>query len=284
MAMSLPNSAGIRLRQIAQGAQWVRDGGTMPESWAEEIEHTLQFLDGQGQFQPRLNSLRGNWRQLNGVLAEGRTGRFLDSLGFRILAWEPPSLTGYPGDLLVQWKALTPIFVEVKGPDWEGEFQSQLPNHKFLKRKALGKQVDGEAGAVSPVGMPFQVIRDNAMKKFAPNQPNMVVIVDGLLVSPANARGVIDSHVEKFFGEPQTDKLGAILFLLAECPAGGQVRYRSNFYTNPLALAACLLPEHAAVVLNDRAVRDWAERKAEATNRKRNRRKELAELSRKLCG
>jgi hypothetical protein len=79
-------------------AKWVRDGNyTISNSWNKEMEDVLRFFDEQNQLERRLPRLQGKWRKLAAELAEGRTGRFLYSHGFRILAWEPPSVTGCPG-------------------------------------------------------------------------------------------------------------------------------------------------------------------------------------------
>lgn len=83
---------------------------------------------------------------------------------------------------------------------------------EFFERKALVKYVDGEGRAASPVQIPFKVIRDNALKKFTDDRPNMVVVVDDLMISPAEARGVnrrpswgVASRAR--FGVPRRDPL-----------------------------------------------------------------------------
>jgi hypothetical protein len=187
------------------------------------------------------------------------------------------------GDLLVEGKTLAPIFIEVKGPDWEGEFEGELEKEEFFERKTLGKYVDGEGRAASPVEIPFKVIRHNALKKFADDRPNMVVIVDDLMLSPAVARGIIDGQVREFLREPGSARLGAILFLRPECPVGEPVRYLSNFYDNPAALSACQLPEDAVAVLKDRAEQDSAIVQAEANRWADDPQRTLEDLATKLC-
>jgi len=285
MPVTIPNSAGPYLRRIAVSAKWVRDGNyTISNSWTKEMEDVLRFFDEQNQLQRRLPRLQGKWRELAAELAEGRAGRFLHSHGFRILAWEPPSLTGCPGDLLVQAKTPAPIFVEVKCPDWEGEFEGELEKKEFFERKALGKYVDGEGRAASAVEIPFRVIRDNALKKFTDDRPNMVVVVDDLMLSPAEARGIIDGQVRGFLREPALARLGAILFLKPECPVGEPVRYLSNFYDNPAALPACQLPRDAVAVLKDRAEQDSTIVHDEANRWTDDPQRTLEDLATKLCG
>lgn len=284
MPIALPINAGRHLQRIARDAKWARDGkGTVTDSQAEEIEDTLRFLDGHDQLECRLNRLRGKWRELVAELAEARTGRFLTNLGFQILGWQPPSPTGCLGDLLVRWGSSVPIFVEVKAPDWEGEFEGELEKEEFFKRKSLGKYVDGEGRAASPVEIPFRVIRENALKKFADDRPNLAVVVDDLMMSPADARGIIDGQVREFFREPATARLGGILFLLVERPVGSAVSYVSNFYDNPDALVPCQLSKPAVTTLTDRAEQDSAMLDAEALRWSEDRQGALEELARKLC-
>jgi hypothetical protein len=223
------------------------------------MEDTLRFYDQQGRLLPRLKGLRGNRRKLFAELAEARAGRFLNNSGSRILGWEPPSHMGNNlGDILVQWGATAPVFVEVKGPDWEGEFEGELEKEEFLKRKALGRYVDVESRAVSPVGTSFRVIRKNILRKLAGDRPSLAVIVDDFRDSPAEARGVIEGSVAAFFGGPDVKRLGGVLFLKPETVWGKPVYYLSNFYHNPNAFAACRLPGPVIDVLTASADRDAA--------------------------
>jgi len=254
MPMSLPENAGPYLRKIFDGARWARDGsGTLRPSIATEIESTLRFYDRQGRFERRLARLRGNNRELLAELAEPRAGRFLCDHGFQILEWEPPSKTGYPGDLLAQFGESAAIFTEVKAPDWEGEL---TPEERMGGRKQHGKFLHAEARAVGLALMPLQVVRDNALKKFSFDRPNLVVVVDNLFASPADARGVMEWQVDEFFQDFRTRCLGGILFLNVDCPAGRAVRYISNFYENPEAVPYCRIPESAVRILTACAERD----------------------------
>jgi hypothetical protein len=256
MPMSLPIDAGTYLRKIFDGARWAGDGnGALRPSLAAEIEATLRFYDQQGRFERRLARLRGNYRELLAELAEPRAGRFLHEEGFQILEWEPPSSTGYPGDLLVQFEGSAAIFAEVKAPDWEGEL---TPEERAAGRKQQGKFLHAEARAVGLALGPLQVIRNNALKKFSVDRPNLVVVVDNLFASPADARGVMEWQIDEFFQDARTQYLGGILFLLVDCPAGRAVRYISNFYENAAAVSNCRIPEPAVRVLLARAERDAA--------------------------
>lgn len=283
MSISIPNNAGCYLRNIHETARWARDGeGAVGGSEAAELEDTLQFLDGHNQLERLLPRLRDDMRARDSALAEARTGRFLADLGFQIVRWEPRSATGRLGDLLVKWKNVTPIFTEVKGPDWEAELSQELPMSEFLERKAVGKCVDGEAGPASPTQIPFKVIRDNVLPKLANDQPNLVAIVDNLRISPAMSRGPADWEIVSFFREPNTSPLGGILFLLVDKPVG-RVRYISNFYKNASALGPCRLAEGVVAALTQRAARDSAMVNAEARRWSEDRQGVLEELAKKIC-
>jgi hypothetical protein len=224
---------------LASEAKWVRDGDyQLADCYAQEIEEVLRFLDGNGQLGRFRSRLSDDLRARDAALAEGRAGRVLVQLGCHILRWEPPSLTGKPGDLEVEWPGAPPIFVEVKGPDW----QSELSTAELRSpRKAQGKWVDLEARAVSPTASPLDVTQRNALKKFSRTRANLVAIVDDLFVSPAQARGVIEGSIREFFLKPEVGVLGGILFVTPDYIAG-QIRYFINFYENPLASQPCQLP------------------------------------------
>lgn len=133
------------------------------------------------------------------------------------------------------------FFVEVKGPDWQSEL---APAELRGTRKTQGKWVDLEGRAVGITTSPFDVIRRNAIKKFTPTRSNLIVIVDDLFVSPAQARGVVEGGVEEFFREPDVDVIGGILFVKADY-FEGRIDYFINFYENPVSLETCRLPSNA---------------------------------------
>lgn len=246
MPITLGPNSGTLLRNLASEAKWVREGDyQLADCYASEIEDTLRFLDGAGQFGRFLPRLTDDLRAFNAALAEVRAARVFDELGFRITNWEPPSPTGNPGDLEVTWPPSTAIFVEVKGPDWQSELS---PSELRGERKGRGKWVDLEGRSVSPTDSAFDVIRRNALKKFTGLRPNLVVIVDDLFVSPAQARGVIDEKVVEFFREPDVAVLGGILFITLDY-VNGQIRYFVNFYENSQPLPTCQLPAGASAEL-----------------------------------
>ena len=117
-------------------------------------------------------------------------------------------------------------------------------------RKGKGKWVHLEARAVGLTQSPFDVIRRNALKKLTLTRPNLVVVVDDLFVSPAQARGLIDGKVTDFFLEPEVVALGGILFITPDY-IDGRIRYFINFYENSLALRPCQLAPGAVQKLRE---------------------------------
>src|SRR5438034_6559839 len=116
------------------------------QSWADEVERVLSFLDAHDvfdRFLPRLTAIE--WQ---GALEEARTAFFFFRNGFRITAWEPRAVPTRPGDLEIQWQDTESIFVEVKGPGWEGEL---TPEQIRAGRARKPKYIQAEARAVGPV-------------------------------------------------------------------------------------------------------------------------------------
>jgi hypothetical protein len=72
----------------------------------------------------RLGVLSAKQGELFGFfLAEGAF--FFSRNGFRILEYDPPGADDTKGDLIIQWRETTPIFVEIKAPSWHGELTSR---------------------------------------------------------------------------------------------------------------------------------------------------------------
>lgn len=131
-------------------------------------------------FERFLPRLRARESERDGALAEARTGFFFQRNGFRIVAWAPEAVLDRPGDMEVQWQDTEPVFVEVKGPGWEGELSAEEIR---AGRRFLPKYINAEGRAVGPVARVVSAV-DKALPKFAPDRINLVVVVDDLFVSP----------------------------------------------------------------------------------------------------
>jgi len=93
------------------------------QEWADDTERVLTFLRDEGALEGFRARLRA--REWEGAFSEARVGFFLWRNGFRILKWEPRAVADRPGDIDVQYEQTEPLFVEVKGPGWEGELTDE---------------------------------------------------------------------------------------------------------------------------------------------------------------
>ena len=233
--MPPPNGVhlGPILRPILNSASWSRDS-VFPatQNWAEEVERVLSFLDTQGvlkDFWPRLIA-----RELPGALAEARTGFFFHRNGFRILEWQPEAVPGRPGDLEVQWRDTPAIFIEVKGPGWEGELS---PAEIADGRQHGEKYINAEARSVGPISSMVYAM-EKALPKLNPDRSNLVVVVDDLFISPTELpEGFLSSSLAHEIAAARFHPIGA-LFLINPISYGGPIEYRKYFVPNPNAVTA----------------------------------------------
>ena len=222
---------GSLTRSMLDGASW-RGPSVFPASqnWADEVERVLCFLTTQGKFGHFLPSLRGRESQRDGALAEARTGFFFHRNEFKILAWEPEEVAGRPGDLDIRWRDTEPIFVEVKGPGWEGELS---PEERAAGRKHLPKYINAEARAIDPIGPVIYAV-GKALPKFSERRINMVVVVDDLFFSPTEVpKNLLVGRLERALTDPQYASVAGI-FLLNPVSYSGEdaVEYYDYFIPN----------------------------------------------------
>ena len=146
----MPPPSEINLGSLTQtvldGAVW-RNESEFPafQTWADEVERVFSFLVAQNVFERFLPRLRA--RERDGALAEARAGFFFHRNRFHILDWEPIAVPNRPGDIEIQWQDGEPLFIEVKGPGWEGELS---PEEIRSGRQHLPKYVNAEGRAVGP--------------------------------------------------------------------------------------------------------------------------------------
>jgi hypothetical protein len=229
---------GPLTQKIAYKAKWLtQDDFPGSQVWADDVERVLSFVLAEGQFERFLPRLNDDRRSRNSALAEIRAAFFFHRNSFRILSWEPKSTTGKLGDLEIQWFDTGPIFVEIKGPDWQGELSD---SEKMGERKTQLKYLDMEARFVDPASQVLKVIESNAIPKFSRDRSNLVVIVDDLFISPVGLPG-LESQVQAELARAEFAILGGVLFLKADWWAGS-IEYRIQFVSNPNALSQCALP------------------------------------------
>jgi hypothetical protein len=207
---------GPLTRTVLDRSVW-REDSQFPawQEWADETERILSFLVAQGQFERFLPRLRA--REREGAFAEIRFAYFLHCNGFRILQWEPEGVSGRPGDLEVDWRGTGAIFIEVKGPGWEGELS---PEERAKGRLAKGKNVDMEVRSVDSIGPVLYAI-DKSLPKFAKDRCNLVAVVDDLFTSPTGVPlGWLTASIEKHLASPTYACVGGVFLMRAELYGG----------------------------------------------------------------
>ena len=229
---------GSLTRTMLDRAAW-RMASVFPatQNWADEVERILCFLDVQGVLDSFLPRLCARENERDGAMAEARTGFFLARNGFRILRWEPEEVRNRPGDLDIQWRDSEPIFVEVKGPGWEGELSQDALE---AGRQHLPKYINAEARAIDPSERVAFAVQ-KALPKLAATRVNLVVVVDDLFMSPTEIpKSILNGRLERVLADPQY-RVVAGIFMLNPVSYGGDVEYRTHFVPN--ANAERRLPE-----------------------------------------
>lgn len=220
---------GPLTRTVLDGAFW-RAKSQYPASqvWADEAERLFAFLVTQCVFDRFLPRLRAREREKTAALAEARVGFFFHRNGFRILRWEPEEVPGHPGDLDIQWRDTEPIFVEVKGPDWEGELSEA---ERRTGRKGLPKYINAEARVIAPQERVLYAIT-RALPKLVERRANLIVVVDDLFVSPLYlTKDYLTRALVNGLADPTCRSVGGV-FLLNPVSYGDFVEYRKYFAPN----------------------------------------------------
>lgn len=220
---------GPLTRTVLNGAVW-RDKSKYPafQEWADEAERVFAFLEAEGVFERFLPRLRAREREKTAALAEARAGFFFKRNGFRILRWEPEEVPDHPGDVDIQWRESEPIFVEVKGPDWEGELTE---TERRASRKNLPKYISAEGRWIAPQDRVLYAIT-KALPKLAERRTNLVVIVDDLFMSPVEMpKDHLTSVVANGLADPACRFVVGV-FLLNPVSYGNFVEYRKYFIPN----------------------------------------------------
>jgi hypothetical protein len=196
--------------------------------WADEAERLFAFLQAQGVFEQFLPRLCAREREKTAALAEARAGFFFHRNGFHILRWEPEEVAGRPGDLEIQWRSSEPMFLEVKGPDWEGELTEA---ERRAGRKDLPKYINAEGRAIAPQERVVYAIT-KALPKLAEHRANLVVVVDDLFVSPVELpKDHLTAVVANALADLACRFVGGV-FLLNPVSYGEFVEYRKYFIPN----------------------------------------------------
>lgn len=240
--MSFPSkeTLGPLLRSMCNGASWWnKDDFPSNQIWADEIEKVLSHLDEHNQFQRYLPNLRGKLSQRNGALAEARVAFFFCRNGFSIISWEPHGNSNSLGEFEIQWDSTAPIFVEVKGPTWEGELNETERNSD---RKNVGKYKHAETRTLDSIGKILEAIsKAKNQKKFAVSRPNLLVVYSAhMFVSPLELNPqIVVPKVTAVLNDFPT--LGGVLVFNAIC-RNTTIDYQTLFIENKADNCSSKLP------------------------------------------
>lgn len=238
---------GPLTQAICTKASWEgQDDFPSNQVWADEVERTLSFLQVKNQLERYRSNLKGKLTQRDGALAEARVALFLHRNNFSILSWEPKGASLKIGEFEIQWQNEEPIFVEVKGPRWEGELNG---DEKSGSRKKQPRYINAEYRRIDPVERVL-CVAEKALPKFMSNKPNLLVVVDDLLfVSPTQLpKNVLIPQIEFGFKERNLTEIGGILIFHTNCKEN-HVEYSVVFIENPTVNPTCRLAKSVVVYL-----------------------------------
>jgi hypothetical protein len=231
---------GPLTRAICESASWKgQDDFPSNQIWADEVEKVLYFLQIQGKFERYLPNLKGKLTQRDGALAEARVAFFFHLNGFLISSWEPKGADNRLGEFDIQWKNTLPLFVEVKGPRWEGELEDY---EKSGLRLSQPRYINGEGRWINPIEKVINAAK-KAAPKFLSDRPNLLVVTGDLLfVSPNEIpRDVVEPQLSYALSEQKFSVIGGIMLFDArytsEC-----IEYQITFVENPNAGPLCAIP------------------------------------------
>jgi hypothetical protein len=229
---------------MCDSASWKgQDDFPSSQLWADEAEKILSFLQVHGQFERYLPRLKGKITQRDGALAEARVAFFFHRNGFSILSWEPKGASNRFGEFEIQWKNARPIFVEVKGPRWEGELED---NEKFGPRRSQPRYLNAEARCVNPVEKVISAA-EKAVPKFLSDRPNLLVVTGYLLfLSPSELpRDIVEPQISHALSDQNFSRAGGIMIFDTHY-SSKSIAYQIVFVENPNAEPLCVIPGDVA--------------------------------------
>ena len=193
------------------------------QSWADEFESALIYLDSEGVLDRFIHRLSLGER---GVWAEIWAAHYFNKNSFKVTQWEPEYVPNAPGDLEVVLRTDDPIFVEVKRPGWQGELSSV----EYDKgRHEEPKYQNGDCRSYDNVPPVIHSVR-KALPKFCASSANVIVIVDDLFVSPLDdTASVFLPKLDASLNSAEFDVVTGI-FLLNLRSVTGNVEYRGYFH------------------------------------------------------
>ena len=249
---------GTLTSTVADGScWWTEDEFPSSQLWADEVERVLSFAEVKGIFGAQLGDLKGNAKQRNAALNEIRVAYFFDRNSFPLLEWEPEGKGASKGEFWIGGPNAEEIFVEVKGPSWEGELwdfgkkdpkelsptEMQVITDRIKKEKHINAECrffdNSEA-------IKFAI--DKAYDKFMPGHSNLLIVADDLFVSLEHdpdlhfAKKALYRTSEGYFACRRFECLGGVGCFWVK-NNGKAIWYEMNLFLNPGATQNSELPE-----------------------------------------
>lgn len=244
-------SLGPLTMTVLNRARWKeQDHYPAYQTFADECEILLEFIQAHGQFDRYFGDLTASGRQRNAALSELRVAYYLSRNGFEIVRWKPVGLAPKEGEFLIRGPAGVEIFVEVKGPSWQSELSDE---EKMTGRTKQPKQLDLEARAIAP-WRAIQIAVKKAYEKLASGIPNLLVIADDLFVGLQHgtemmaSMALYEQHYKGCFTVPDYEKLGGTGIFWMDS-SKDTVTYEMRLFLNPLA-SEPLLPDDLIEIFN----------------------------------
>lgn len=240
----MPPPSSIKLGPLTAAvldrAVW-REKSVFPahQEWADEAERVLSFLESHAVLETLMSRLTA--REWEGAFAEARAAFFFHRNGFRVIKWEPEAVPGRPGDFEIQWRDTPAIFVEVKGPGWEGEL---CDDEIRSDRQHEAEHIHLEGRSLDPFGPVLYAI-DKALPKFASDRINLLVVVDDLFISPTDIpKEWLRTKVADHLCADEYRSVGGLYLLHPVLYTDDKLEYQHHFVPNELASRP--LPESVA--------------------------------------
>ncbi len=227
---------------MCKDASWCHSDPFFPsnQALADETERVLSFLENKDQFDRYLPVLKGKLTNRDGAIAEARVAFFFHRNGFSIISWEPKGASNRLGEFEIQWKNTQSIFVEVKGPRWEGELED---DEKVGPRRRQPRSINGEARWVDPVEKVISAA-EKAAPKFSGGRPNLLVVTGYLLfLSPSDTpRDIVVPQLSHALSDQKFSKIGGILLFDIDY-SSERIEYQIALVENPNAEPLCVIPQ-----------------------------------------
>lgn len=227
---------GSLLSEIHANARWKGERYPATQALADEVEGLLVFAKSKGQdvFNTYEKRLRTKPSQRDAAIEELRVAHLLDRKHFTVMAWAPIGSGTREGEFVVRDRGGVDVFVEVKGPGWEGELSK---NQLRSGRKDQPKYQHTEAAYPKNTTKVAEAV-EKAYPKFSRSTRNLLVIADDLYI-PLQFESEFWAYTALYdqdgkFIDHRCENLGGVGFLTRQQRSN---RTGMKLFLNPHALS-----------------------------------------------